>query len=222
MKHHLERHLEFVHENRTHNSKTKVVQKCETCGKELSDKNSLKSHIEAIHLKGKSFECEMCQRTFSHKENLCRHVKEVHKECEKFECDQCGATFTAKNNFQYHYESKHLGKSLKLKCTFCEKVFPTPNCLKTHQKYVHEKIRYPCQKCEKTFVNIPCLKDHENMVHCENKQTFHCNICNKQFLTKGRMAIHNKNIHNRSDEFKCNLCESVFKLKSRLDSHFKM
>ena len=51
---------------------SKIIQ-CDKCLMKFSANNSLKRHIENIHLKEKNFKCEFCEFTCNHKPNLKKH-----------------------------------------------------------------------------------------------------------------------------------------------------
>ncbi|KAJ3904360.1 hypothetical protein F5879DRAFT_75796 [Lentinula edodes] len=57
-------------------SQTAALLQCPECAKRLRSKQSLNSHIEAIHRKNKRFSCPYCHRLFSFQQALRRHERE--------------------------------------------------------------------------------------------------------------------------------------------------
>ena len=59
--------------------KLKALVKCELCPLELASMQSLKHHMEAIHLGKKSNQCEICYASFVSKSKVKLHVTAVHE-----------------------------------------------------------------------------------------------------------------------------------------------
>ncbi|KAJ3878840.1 hypothetical protein F5051DRAFT_452016 [Lentinula edodes] len=57
-------------------SQTAALLQCPECAKSLRSRQSLNSHIEAIHRKNKRFSCPYCHRLFSFQQALRRHERE--------------------------------------------------------------------------------------------------------------------------------------------------
>ncbi|KAJ3929976.1 MAG: hypothetical protein NXY57DRAFT_359208 [Lentinula lateritia] len=57
-------------------SQTTAFLQCPECAKRLRSRQSLNSHIEAIHRKNKRFSCPYCHRPFSFQQALRRHERE--------------------------------------------------------------------------------------------------------------------------------------------------
>ena len=56
------------------NIRKKIKFKCETCGKEFSQKDNLLSRRRNIHSKSMEFECTVCEKNLVEKQT-CRHIK---------------------------------------------------------------------------------------------------------------------------------------------------
>ena len=51
---------------------------------------SLKRHIQNIHLQLKPFQCDKCEKSFFNKERLHYHVMSVHEKVKPFQYPVCG------------------------------------------------------------------------------------------------------------------------------------
>ncbi|XP_058831002.1 zinc finger protein 345-like [Topomyia yanbarensis] len=90
---------------------------CDVCGKEYSQKHSLRVHLANAHSGEKSFCCDVCDKRFVFQSNLTRH-QQMHKLVKRFSCDFCGKTFGQKTAMMNHRRNIHTG----------EKAFVCPVC----------------------------------------------------------------------------------------------
>ena len=80
---------------------------CEECGKKLYNKQTLQSHIDAVHRKIFKFKCDICGKSLSLKSSLRRH-KEKHHPLPK--CDSCNVKFKTDSEFNMHLQKEHIEK----------------------------------------------------------------------------------------------------------------
>ena len=80
---------------------------CEECGKKLYNKQTLQSHIDAVHRKIFKFKCDICGKSLSLKSSLRRH-KEKHHPLPK--CDSCNFQFKTDSEFNMHLQKEHIEK----------------------------------------------------------------------------------------------------------------
>ena len=80
---------------------------CEECGKKLYNKQTLQSHIDAVHRKIFKFKCDICGKSTSLKSSLRRH-KEKHHPLPK--CDSCNFQFKTNSEFKMHVQKEHIEK----------------------------------------------------------------------------------------------------------------
>ena len=66
----------------------------------------MRSHVESILDKKKTFKCVLCQEFFSLKQTLNQHVIVIHEKDKTIKCEICDATFSHRN-----YLRKHTGVS---------------------------------------------------------------------------------------------------------------
>ena len=69
----------------------------------------------------------------------------------------------------------------------------------------------------------------KNLINVRNvlNKAFWCNVCNKQFKSKGSLKKHEVTVHRNADIFnnnvpKCNFCGKVYSHKDALKKHIKM
>ena len=73
---------------------------------------------------------------------------------------------------------------------------------------------------------LPCLgnsttMDDSNKSRRQNKISFKCEICEKEFKSKNSVRYHFTSAHMMVREHKFYICQSVFNLQSKLTSHVK-
>jgi uncharacterized Zn-finger protein len=135
--------------------------KCEYegCDKAFISNTKLKSHVNSVHLKQRSFRCEICGKAFLEKNNLKNHLR-VHIGDRKFKCDICNKTFLFNGSLTCH-KMTHYGEK-KHQCKQCGKMFLFGTCLRKHA-LTHTNVKpHACSFCEKTFRTKTQRKMHEN------------------------------------------------------------
>ena len=68
-------------------------------------------------------------------------------------------------NQQIFESTEDIKKNKSVPCGKCDKRFRTKNCLRQHDRHVHQKVRYPCQNCPKTFASKQMMKRHFSKRH---------------------------------------------------------
>ena len=139
---------------------------CVVCGQRSVIRNDIKRHVEAKHLIFPGFSCSLCQRVYKTRNSLRMHVcvsgskwnliflssvpirclEELDSEISAmmrklgtlWECIMCGKSSKYKNDITRHIESKHIS-SPGIKCDNCDKISPTREALRQHNKLVHQK-----------------------------------------------------------------------------------
>ncbi len=80
-------------------SSTPSEYQCKECGRLLSSRESLYSHM--IRHQGRTYSCQICEKAFNHPSNLRQHMRAVHEE-KRFECLLCGKRFSTNQKYQFH------------------------------------------------------------------------------------------------------------------------
>ena len=90
----------------------------------------------------------MCGKLLTSRLKLQTHVEVIHEGRRDYKCRFCDKTFTSKSNLQIHEGSLHTGV-LPYKCEYCSKMFARRNQLNTHKVTSHFAVRsefnvFPC------------------------------------------------------------------------------
>jgi Zn finger protein HypA/HybF involved in hydrogenase expression len=109
---------------------------CEHCDKTYGRKDTLKTHINTVHLKQKNYKCDHCDKTFGEKGNLNVHINTIHLKQQNFKCEHCDKTFGRKGDLNIHINTIHL-KQKNYKCDHCNESFGQNSHLKIHINRIH-------------------------------------------------------------------------------------
>ena len=80
---------------------------CELCNKILSNKYTLKLHMETIHEKKTKFQCNICNKCFAHKTGMQHHIDSIHKKLKPHKCKICNKCFTKEYTLMRHIQKQH-------------------------------------------------------------------------------------------------------------------
>lgn len=83
--------------------------KCEHCNKAFNFDDSLKDHVQRVHLQIYKFFCEMCPSKFYDKQGLEYH-KKVHTGSKDSQCPYCEESFYSNSDRNSHCRKKHSDK----------------------------------------------------------------------------------------------------------------
>jgi len=189
--------------------------KCDECDKNFATEFSLRTHRKTQHEgKNNCFPCEVCGKVITSKKSLRDHIKRVHDKTMDRKCDQCDFSTTNNTDLKRHIESIHLG--ITYPCDQCEAVFPHYNYLYAH-RLVHTSDRpFVCQKCGLSFKQKEKMKKHDLLVH--SSTSFSCEECGKIFKCESYLAQH-KRSHDEDSQFPCTFCERKFVTRTKLKMH---
>ena len=93
----------FQEEN---NTKIENENKCELCGKILSNKKNLKKHLK-LHTNIRSYVCKICNKTYKRSDHLKRHMITHDPEPNYYECDLCLKRFSLNYHLTSHLQNVH-------------------------------------------------------------------------------------------------------------------
>ena len=175
-----------LHSAKVHNDENWISVResrdCEYCGKTLSSKGNLDTHLKRKHMKDINPDIQA--------DTNADQMEDGDDNNAKIECELgCGKKFKIRKNMKTHVRLTHNGK--RFKCDGCDKMFFSQANLERHQDQVHgrnEKV--PCNVCNKTFKNNEYL-----LTHLEKCGKHKCDICNESFYTGGKLRFHIKKEH---------------------------
>ena len=107
---------------------------CPHCSKAYHDSQSLKKHIDAVHLKIKRL-CPLCGASVT---ALAVHMNSVHTGVKNFPCPECGKKFKQKTGWQRHLKN--------------EACFPKPRKRPDYNKYAIANSQATNSETNKTAV----------------------------------------------------------------------
>ena len=190
---------------------------CDTCGKECSTKQNLKTHCQNVHKM-----CAKCDKTFVDKN---KHYKLWHS---KIKCKHCDYSCKDKNKLTIHMEENHNFTNSKQsgsgRCQICSEVFESKEVRLDHEEKAHGHLKQTCEKCNSICLTIRHLASHLAYKHCHKNSDgkFNCLYCNKAKISRPRLlGYHILNKHFNQPRFPCSQCEKGFDSKGKLQSHIR-
>jgi len=225
----LAKHIKKQHSENGHVERFK----CEICGKDYSERSSLKAH-QLKHMPGgqetkRPHQCSACGISYACKSSLIKHVEEQHegKDPVKHICPICGKEFRKTKNFKAHHKAHLYGKEIS--CDLCGNTFQTSEGLKRHKMIscknaliTENRLKlktFHCHLCEKVFTDKRNLLNHVKIIHEGKSDNFVCDVCNKVFSRRTGLAAH-KLLHTGDFKvYKCDNCAVMFKEKRNLVRH---
>uniref|UniRef100_A0A0A1WTF6 Zinc finger protein 37A n=1 Tax=Zeugodacus cucurbitae TaxID=28588 RepID=A0A0A1WTF6_ZEUCU len=187
---------------------------------EFEGQNDGEHEIEALNSSGFSnfsnstFESEVEKIKGNTKIN---HSKiKLKKMDELVNCEECKKTMTRKALIKH--KPRHKPKIFL--CQACPKTFREYHGLKNHELIHQEnRERYPCEKCNQTFLSPYSYKKHVQTHENNRKPIYKCTQCEKSFLHKNGLTIHE--LHHKGASIECNICQKRYVRKVDLDTHLR-
>ncbi|XP_050079661.1 zinc finger protein 37-like [Anopheles maculipalpis] len=105
---------------------------CDACGKWATD---LSYHYQT-HATEPTFACPHCPTMTKQKNSLVSHIKAVHMKMITKTCEICGKGFIHHKTYRYHMRS-HQSEGTTFECKECSKQFIHPSGLEQHMKKCH-------------------------------------------------------------------------------------
>ena len=196
--------------------------KCLKCDITLLDKKEYVAHMEAHDRKG-TFDCHVCGRFLTSKARLETHMFKFHgigKEKKKiFKCTDCSKCFSTKPGLMYHRKVSHQTDTQYV-CKFCHKVYFHYDPYKSHLLFAHGERKITCETCGEKFFTVSKLNVHINAVH-RNAQSWQCVPCGAKFTTCASFRQHNLVTHHNTKQA-CQLCSQQFRLDGLGWDHHKI
>jgi len=212
---------------------------CKLCGKKYPIKYMLLNHIKNVHENPASFKCDICNAELRSKYSFLNHQKVHMKNRQKpFKCDKCSYATDNKSSLQKHLKTheriiercdkcnkillNYITHDCRLDCKFCGLKFSHKETVTKHIKKYHayeiERSFYECDICGSKFNRKLFLRIHMNKKHADGKiQTFTCDLDEKTFKEKGKLAQHMKS---HLPSVKCDFCFKKVNIRN-LRGHIK-
>ena len=185
--------------------------KCETCGKFLANKYSLKTHMKTHRTEKEALQIH---REQLHSSNESKSGEVINNDHKSF-CFFCRQEFSS-NKERLKHERTHQGP---WECRDCGKVLANRDIYKQHQSDIHSiNNDCICDTCGVGFKNQRYLKDHMRNKH--SGKLILCIDCGKQFKPSA-YGDHRKYKHSAipPERFNCEFCAKTFRSKRTLKSH---
>lgn len=215
--------------------------KCPHCSKILSQKESLRRHIELMHNaeRPKVF-CDQCTESFIDRRTLQNHILKCHTEqlcveekpivrrrttTQAFNCEDCGEVVYGRTGLSIHRWNKHLNIKIigkkKFHCLICRQIMSCRMSALRHHNQVHKsgrQLKRTCRECNAEFQLYEDFKKH--IEQHENVQI--CLICGESLSSSSELFFHNKTHRNVPENEKkrfCDLCGFKAQQKITLELH---
>ena len=172
---------------------------CDQCSKEFPKKTDYDDHLAKYHKVGSlDLTCQYCGKEMSAKRSLNTHVRTIHKKSFKYPCPvlNCGWRTDAKGLHATHMEKKHGEEpSMEYGCDLCHKLFDGENLLKRHQKVAMCQVakNFDCTQCapsHRWFKLRERMIIHIKKYHTNELDRLTCAKCNKLFGDKSALSNH--------------------------------
>ncbi|KAE8741147.1 hypothetical protein FOCC_FOCC013309 [Frankliniella occidentalis] len=223
-------------------SRKRTIIKCETCGKEFTNRVHHEEHVRS-HTGERPFQCVECGKGFATKRSLRNHnhlgknarerphmcsqcpatfttgfMLKIHEKGHSgekpFACDECGKAYRSQHVYQDHL-NQHKGIKAH-KCKECGKCFTWRTSLWAHTKEHSKEKPFECVQCGAKFAEQTELKDHWE-VHFDDKP-FQCPECGIGFMLEADCEKHLE-IHKMSPSYCCTKCDEKFVWAEELNRH---
>nr|XP_026486539.1 zinc finger protein 709-like [Vanessa tameamea] len=232
--------------------------KCQNCPKAFKHKAALNRH-NRVHTGVKPYSCPHCNKSFTQSNSMKYHINTVHLKLpapyrnrrnkldvsliKHFAFDSrsnqlviCGVTlFPMSNMFYCSFVSIHY-----IICE-CGDTFPTEEALKEHlekehtQKVELERNEYKCDTCDKIFASEKACLIHQR-IHTNPKikkerdaaerrryysiKNIVCEVCGKRYASNAALRYHQR-VHTGERPYQCTECPKNFTMPLFLQIHMR-
>lgn len=141
---------------------------CEVCGEVFDNTDLLEKHQRIIHTR-LAWPCELCQLNFANEVELLRHNQSHDSITPDSACSE-----------------------ENLQCALCVKQLPNKHLLTEHiAEHLMKKFR--CRICSKCYYTRAAFVNHLRIHNYKHE----CEICGWLFVSKAKLQIHIKGVHDR-------------------------
>lgn len=215
---------------------------CPHCSKILSQKESLRRHIELVHNtdRPKVF-CDQCTESFIDRRTLQNHILKCHTEqlsvdekpivrrratTQTYVCGECGDVVYGKTGLSVHRWVKHfnikiVGKK-KFHCLLCRQVMSCRMSALRHHAQVHKNGKLLKRKCQACNAEFQLFEDFKMHVESDHENAYICLVCGESLSSPVELFYHNKAhriVPESEKKLFCDLCGFKAQQKITLELH---
>jgi len=167
-------------------------------------------HMLVVHEGYFGCKAKRCLKSFRTPDELLGHMK-YHR---KYVCHLCGFEAT---DVQLMYHKREVHEKTTFPCEDCGKPFVTNAHKDMHKRKVHVR-KVTCEVCG---ANVKDLTRHTDAVHTSDEdKKFQCKDCNKGFLSKILLRIHEDSVHTEAPQHQCRYgCKNRYRNHSNRNAH---
>ncbi|KAH3864413.1 hypothetical protein DPMN_027431 [Dreissena polymorpha] len=185
---------------------------CDLCPETFEEFTEFSEHLKS-HFKGRNHKCPECVLEFESRADLLEH-QATHNVGPTFECAMCKKKFPTSLALENHA----IIHRDKFSCDFCDKIFSLKAQLHDHKKLFQYK--YKCCLCNRSLSGKTPFDNHMRSLHIKGGRMFHCDICSKDFRSKGNLKQHQESHEDKPHV--CETCGVAYRNKKLFDIHVKI
>ena len=138
--------------------KRENINVCNTCDNNISQSETLTTHIMTQHKK-KTFACSQCRKRETFTEPSCLKTYNItHNVFNQFSCSSCGNIFSKYRDLKRHQRT-HSGVKYFV-CSKCKKSLSVYDDIKTNKQCLKKGYAFSCSECDKALSNTSNLAAH--------------------------------------------------------------
>ncbi|XP_016958828.1 transcription factor grauzone [Drosophila biarmipes] len=190
------------------------------CNRKFFKRGYLVDHLRR-HQDPELFKCSICARVMGHRRSLELHMRmhDIKTRGRLYHCDNCSKSFYSSVVCERHKLTHIPRDQWQVKCTNCEKTFPTQYTMQQHVKLVHLNLYAKiCDVCGKSIRGREALARHMKEHTGAPQTAIKCHLCDSTLTTKYGLARHIKMMHT-AENLQPMQCEFCLKISPSLQAH---
>ncbi|XP_017096813.2 transcription factor grauzone [Drosophila bipectinata] len=206
----------LVHVRREHNQRGFSM----CCGRKFWKRGMLVDHLRR-HQDPELFKCTICNRVMGQRRSLELHMRmhDIKTRGRLYQCEHCSKSFFSSVVCDRHKLTHIPREQWQVKCTNCEKTFPTQYTMQQHVRLVHLNLYAKiCDVCGKSIRGREALARHMEEHTGAPQSAIKCHLCDSKLTTKYGLARHIKMMHT-AENLQPMQCELCMKISPSLQAH---
>ena len=140
-KHAMNEHRQLTHSTAEEKEKMKIHCEFDDCKFSGLSKQSMKSHVDRVHLKIRKYECQHCSQPFAAKSALKQHINGIHLGIKPLKCpEDCDFATAYYTVLREHRNIVHGSQRFECPVENCNHVANYRGNLRKHMHNVHNKV----------------------------------------------------------------------------------